>query len=270
MKGRFPRNQFLRRSNSLSDQNIHPSHATRDAPHLLISLLNGDFRTFKSELLYLTLKMYTSIYLLLFLLVSLRITVATADQEPLQRPISFSPPSQHPILTYLPRPDEPSLIRSTINVSSRGQQIPVTFSLSSQVCVSLIHQIQYIIADLSKRLLSEHLDGISFPSSPDPQIRPLPTYLEANITELVYVSKFVLSLSLKISPLESGLKGAGTPEWQSIIGLLEESALELDRNRDGAGLGSVLVLEAEIEEVHVLAKWMFWKIVDGLPVMCES
>ncbi|KAH8897126.1 hypothetical protein GQ53DRAFT_506367 [Thozetella sp. PMI_491] len=214
--------------------------------------------------------MYTSIHRLLFLVVSLRITVATANQELPQRPISFSPPSQHPILTYLPTPDDPSLIRSTITVYSGGQRIPVTFSLSSQVCVSLIHRIPYIITDLSERLLSEYLDGISFPFSPDPQTSPLPIYLEANMTEQMYRSKFVLSLSLKLSPLESSLKGVGTPAWQSITGLLAQSALELDRIRDGAGLGSVLVLEAEIEDVHVLAKWRLWKVVDGLLIMCES
>jgi len=54
------------------------------------------------------------------------------------------------------------------------------------------------------------------------------------------------------------------------MGLLEQSALELDRKRDGAGLESVLVLEAEIEEVHVLAEWRLWRVVDGLAVMCES
>jgi hypothetical protein len=160
--------------------------------------LNGDFRTFKLERFYLTLKMYTPIYLLSFLLVSPHITVATAHplaspsdttprlpsyQKLPQRPISFSPPSQHPILTYLPTPDEPSPIRGTINVPSYGlhQPIPVTFSLSSQVCVPLISQIPYIIADLSEQLLSEHLNGISFPFSSDPQTSRLPIYLLANI-----------------------------------------------------------------------------------------
>ncbi len=55
--------------------------------------------------------------------------------------------------------------------------------------------------------------------------------------------------------------------------LLEQSAQELDRGarkRNGAGLGSVLVLEVDVEEVHVLAELRLWRVVDGLPVMCES
>ena len=63
------------------------------------------------------------------------------------------------------------------------------------------------------------------------------------------------------------------PGWRTIIGLLEQSAQELDRGarkRNGAGLGSVLVLEAEMEEGHVLAEWRYWRIVGGLAVMCES
>lgn len=234
--------------------------------------------------------MYTSIFLLSFLLGSLHTTVATAhrlasppDTTPPrlssypklpQRPISFSPPSQYPILTYPQIPNEPSPISGTINITSCGlQPIPVTFSLSSQVCVPLIPEIPYIIPDLSQQLLSKHLDGISFPISSDPQTPPLPIYLVANITEQLYRSKFVLSLSLKLSPLESGLKVVTTPAWRAIIGLLEQSAQELDRGarkRGGAGLGSVLVLEAEMEEVHVLAEWRFWRVVDGLAVMCES
>lgn len=137
----------------------------------------------------------------------------------------------------------------------------------------LIPEIPYIIPDLAQQLLSKHLDGISFPVSSDPQTPPLPIYLVANITEQLYRSKFLLSLSLKLSPLESGLEGVRTPAWRAIIGLLEQSAQELDRGarkRDGAGLGSVLVLEAEMEEVHVLAEWRFWRVVDGLAVMCES
>jgi hypothetical protein len=137
----------------------------------------------------------------------------------------------------------------------------------------LISELPYIITDLSQQLLSEHLNGISFPFSSDAQTSPLPIYLVANITEQPYRSKFVLSLSLKLSPLDSGLKGVWTPRWRSIIGLLEQSAQELDRGArkgDGTGLGSVLVLEAEIEEVHVLAEWRLWRVVDGLAVMCES
>jgi len=62
-------------------------------------------------------------------------------------------------------------------------------------------------------------------------------------------------------------------EWRSIVGLLEQSVQELDkaaRERDGAGLGSVLVLEADVEQVHVLAEWRVWRVIDGLPVLCES
>jgi hypothetical protein len=196
-----------------------------------------------------------------------------SDQKLPQRPISFSPLSQHPLLTDLPTPDEPSPIRGTINVPSCGlhQPNPVTFSLSPQVCVPLISEIQYIIEDLSQQLLSEH-NGISFPFS-YPQTSPLPIYLVANITEQLYRSKFVLSLSLKLLPLDSGLKGIETPGWRSIVELLEQSAQEVNRDarkRNGAGLGSVLVVEADIEEVHVLAEWRIWRVVDGLAVLCES
>jgi hypothetical protein len=233
--------------------------------------------------------MDTFTYLLSFLPVSLYITAVTAyhlaspsNTKPIlpsyqklpQRPISFSPPSQHPILTSLPTPDEASYINGTIKVPSCGlQPIPVNFSLSSQVCVTLISELQYIIADLYQQLLSEHLNGISFPFSSDSQTSPLPVYLVANITEQLYRSKFVLSLSLKLSPLESGLNWVRTPRWRSIMVLLEQSAQELDRGarkRNGAGLGSVLVLEVDVEEVHVLAELRLWRVVDGLPVMCES
>lgn len=83
----------------------------------------------------------------------------------------------------------------------------------------------------------------------------------------------MLSLSLKLSPLESGLKEVETPGWRSIIVLLEQSAQELDRgarNRDGTCLGNALVLEAEAEGVHILAEWRFWRIADGVAVMCHS
>ena len=83
----------------------------------------------------------------------------------------------------------------------------------------------------------------------------------------------MLSLSLKLSPLESSLKEVGTVEWWSVVGLLEQSVHELDkvaRERDGAGLGSMLVLEADIEQVHIIAEWRVWRVIDGLPVLCES
>lgn len=57
------------------------------------------------------------------------------------------------------------------------------------------------------------------------------------------------------------------------MGLLEQSAQELDKGwkkRGSACLGSVLMLEAEMEDVHVLAEWRFWRVVDGVAVMCES
>lgn len=234
--------------------------------------------------------MYTSIYLLLFLLVSLHITAANVHRlasppdatlhlssypKLPQRPISFSPPSQHIILTDFPTPNEPSLIRGTINIPSLGLQQPISvnFSRSPQACVPLIFEVPYIITDLSQQLLSEHLNGILFPFSSDSQTHAFPIYLVANITEQLYRSKFVLSLSLKLSSLESGLKEIETPRWRSIIRVLEQSARELDtdaRKRDGTGLGSMLVLEAEIEEVHVLAEWRLWRVVNGLATICES
>ncbi|KAE9366744.1 hypothetical protein N431DRAFT_350054, partial [Stipitochalara longipes BDJ] len=226
------------------------------------------------------LKMHTFIYLISGFLFSLSITVATAHRLPLyqklpNRSISFSPTSQHPILTYSSSAEEPSYIRGTISVLSCGldQPIPVTFSLSLQVCTPLVPRLPHIIKDLSQQPLSKHLDGISYSLSDDLQRSSLPIYLGANITEQLYRSKFVLSLSLKLSPLDSGFKGLRTPEWLSIIELLEQSVQEMDREakeRDGGGLGSVLVLEAEIEQVHVLAEWRLWRVVDGLAVMCES
>lgn len=127
--------------------------------------------------------------------------------------------------------------------------------------------------DLSQQLLSEHLAGIAFPAPSDTQSSPQPVYVAANITEQLYRSKYVLNLSLKLSPLDTSSTELATSQWQSIIALLEQSAEELDRAarmRNGAGLGSVLVLEAEIARVSVLAEWTFWSVVDGLAVMCES
>jgi hypothetical protein len=135
----------------------------------------------------------------------------------------------------------------------------------------LVPEIPYIITDLAQQLLDEHLEGISFPYSSSSLASP--TYLEVNITEQLYRSKFVLSLSLQLSPLEPGLEALETSKWRSIVGLLEESALEVNRAArkiDGSSLGSVLVLEAEMEGVHVLAEWKFWRIVDGLAEVCES
>ncbi|KAG4438031.1 hypothetical protein IFR05_006490 [Cadophora sp. M221] len=127
--------------------------------------------------------------------------------------------------------------------------------------------------DLSQQLLTEHLDGIIFSVQSDTQTSPLPVYLAANITEQLYRSKYVLSLSLKLSPLDMTSEGIATSHWRSVIALLEQSAEELDRaagKRNGAGLGSVLVLEAEIAGVGMLAEWRLWSVVNGLAVMCEG
>ncbi|KAN0092215.1 hypothetical protein V8E51_018062 [Hyaloscypha variabilis] len=261
--------------------NYHPPNAALDRLNRLIFLHNSSILFSGSSNWKCDdpmLDMRTPIYFLSWLLIPLHVTVAIAHR-PLshpklpQRPISFSLPSQHPILN--PTPDDPSPIRGTINILSCGldRPRPVTYSLSSQVCTPLISKLPYILEDLSQQLLSEHIDGLLFPFSESQQTSPLPTYLGANITEQLYRSRFVLSLSLKLSPFTSGLKGVGTPEWRSIIGLLEQSVQELSkgaRGRDGAGLGSSLVLEADIEQVHVLAQWSVWKIIDGLPVMCEN
>jgi hypothetical protein len=206
--------------------------------------------------------MYASIYLLPPLLFSLIAAATTPHRQQPQRPISFSPPSQHPILTSLPRP--PSGGTVSMPSYSSYHSVPVTYSLSPQLCLPMVPECPSIIEDLSQRLFSEHLNGLSFPYSSDPQSSPLPIYLVANITEQLYRSKFVLSLSLKLSPLKHGLKDVGTPRWRSIIGLLAQSAQQLH------GCASVFVLEAEIEEVDVLAEWRLWRIVDGLPRICES
>jgi hypothetical protein len=69
------------------------------------------------------------------------------------------------------------------------------------------------------------------------------------------------------------LEALETSKWRSIVGVVEEGAHEVNRaarKRDGSNLGSVLVLEAELEEVHVLAEWRFWRIVDGMAKICES
>ncbi|KUJ14058.1 uncharacterized protein LY89DRAFT_687327 [Mollisia scopiformis] len=136
--------------------------------------------------------MYTSICLPFF---SLFFTLATAQnlghpsngELPL-RPISFSSPSQHPILQP---PNDLSPSSGIINVpfctlDEPIRAIPVTFSISSQVCGPLLPNIPYIIADLSERLLEEHINGISFLSSTDAQTLSPPIYLGANITEQLY------------------------------------------------------------------------------------
>ena len=61
--------------------------------------------------------------------------------------------------------------------------------------------------------------------------------------------------------------------WESIIAFLEQSTMVLDRaarKRNGAGLGSISVLEAQILGVGVLAEWRFWRVVDGITITCEG
>ncbi|CZT42593.1 uncharacterized protein RSE6_02520 [Rhynchosporium secalis] len=226
-------------------------------------------------------------YLLSCLLLPLRITVAspsgktpspapTTNLNAPQGPISISPPSQHPILDpYPPSSAKTLAFHGTINVFPGGPDhpIPVTYSFSSETCVPLILSIPYIMNNLSTNLLDEHLDGITFPSPSDTFTVSLPVFISANITEQLYRSKHVLSLSLKLSPLATTLEKLATSGWRSIVVLLEQSAEELDRvsrKRNGAGLGSVMVFEAEVAGVSVLAEWRLWSIVDGLAVMCES
>ena len=61
--------------------------------------------------------------------------------------------------------------------------------------------------------------------------------------------------------------------WQAIIGLLEQSVQQVNRvarQKNGAGLGSVVLVEADVEKVRVLAEWRFWRVVDGLAVLCDN
>jgi hypothetical protein len=143
--------------------------------------------------------MHTSIYLFSFVLVPLHIKTVTADplaslpntssslpwnQKLPQRPISFSPASQHPILSY------------------------------SSVCAQHL-------TNLPSRAAHSKYSPVA---STNRFLPPFPIYLGASITEYLYLSKFVLSLSLKLSPIEPGLRGVGTPECGWIKGLLEQSA----------------------------------------------
>ncbi|KAL2072386.1 hypothetical protein VTL71DRAFT_11729 [Oculimacula yallundae] len=230
--------------------------------------------------------MIKSICTISCLLLSLRIAVASpsgntspppqlANSKGPQRPISFSAPSQHPIIdNYLPLRDETFAFNDTINVYPLGPDhpIPVTYSLSSHLCVPLISSTPYVMNELSTKLRSKHRDGITFPTASNTSTPSLPVFLAANITEQLYRSKFVISLSLKLSPLNTTLTEVPTSDWRSIITLLEQSAEELDRaarKRNGAGVGSVLVLRAEIASVGVLAEWRFWSVIDGLAIICE-
>ena len=83
----------------------------------------------------------------------------------------------------------------------------------------------------------------------------------------------MLAFSMKLSPLVSDVKVIGISKWRSIISSLELSARELDRQAregDSGGLGSALVIEAEMEDVYVLAEWRLWSIVDGPPTICAD
>jgi len=216
--------------------------------------------------------MHTTISLLSFLLASLPITVATVLPILPQRPISYSSSSQQP---YIPSPDGRSYSRGKLDILScdHSQKISVTYFQSSKVCMPLVPEIPYMISDLTRQLLTEHLEGISFPLSSGPLASVLPIHLEANITEQLHRSEFLLGLSLQLSALKPGLEGIQTSRWRSIMSLLEESAHEVNRGarkRDGSSLASVLMLEAQMEEVHVLAEWKFWRIVDDLAKVCES
>merc|ERR1711939_357409 len=122
--------------------------------------------------------------------------------------------------------------------------------------------------------------SISYPISPAIVERefkfprsPLPVYLAVNITEQLYRSKFILGLSLRLVLLDTNPEEQVVVPWESIIAFLEQSALELDRaarKRNGAGLGSISVLEAQIVGVGVLAEWRFWSVVDGITTTCEG
>lgn len=222
------------------------------------------------------LKMLKPIYLLLCLLLSLRATVARPSYSKFpQRPLSFSPPSQYPILYHQPSLNENLSFHGTINVSSYGLDQParVTYSLSSQICIPLVPEVLYIINDLSRWLLSQDLDSTAFNILSDTPRSPLPVYLAVNITEQLYRSKFILGLSLQLVLLDTNPEEQVILPWESIIAFLEQSALELDRaarKRNGAGLGSISVLEAQIVGVGVLAEWRFWSVVDGITTTCEG
>ncbi|KAH7363996.1 hypothetical protein BKA65DRAFT_127200 [Rhexocercosporidium sp. MPI-PUGE-AT-0058] len=221
-------------------------------------------------------KMLIPTYLFPCLLLSLCITAASPLYSKFpHRPLSFSPPSQHPIQNHRPTLNDDLTFHGTINVSSYGLNQPTlaTYTVSSQICVPLVPEVLYIIDDLSRRLLSQYLDGIAFPILYETQSSPSPVHLAANITEQLYRLKFILGLSLKLILLDTNPEEQVISPWQSILAFLEQSAVELDRaarRRNGAGLGSVSLLEAEVAGVSVLAEWRFWRVVDGIAIMCEG
>jgi hypothetical protein len=178
-------------------------------------------------------------------------------------------------LNHQTKLDDPELIHGTLIAPSYVYEIaiPVNFSLSSQACLPLVPEMPYVIADLSQQLLSEHHEGIPVPSHSDMDICPPPIYIGANITVQFDDLEFVLSLALKLSLRQSGFKRVGETEWMSLMGFLEQSKQQMDRearNRRLNGLGSVVVFEMNVEEVHMLAKWIFWRIVDGKAMLCEK
>ncbi|KAG4417073.1 hypothetical protein IFR04_009779 [Cadophora malorum] len=191
-------------------------------------------------------------------------------------PVSFSPPSQHAIPHHhQPLSNEDSALHGTVKVfpSHPDQPIPVAYTISSRVCAALISELTYLMSDLSQQLLSEHIAGIPFPIPPGGQKFPLPVFLAGNITEQLYRTQYVLSLALKLTPLEETLQVVTTSHWRSIMSLLEQSAKELAqdaREGSGAGLGSVLVFQAETSGIRLHAEWKIWSIKDGVAVMCES
>lgn len=191
-------------------------------------------------------------------------------------PVSFSPPSQHAIPHHhQPLSDEDSALHGTIKVfpSHPNQAVPVSYTISSRVCAALISELTYLMSDVSQQLLSEHIAGIPFPIPPGAQNFPLPVYIAGNITEQLYRTKYVLSLALKLTPLEETLEMVTTSHWRSVISLLEQSVKDLARDAragSGSGLGSVLTFQAETSGVRLHAEWKIWSIKDGVAVMCQS
>ena len=83
------------------------------------------------------------------------------------------------------------------------------------------------MSDLSQQLLSEHIAGIPFPIPPGGQKFPLPVFLAGNITEQLYRTQYVLSLALKLTPLEETLQVVTTSRCRHHLqSLLERSQLE--------------------------------------------
>ena len=232
--------------------------------------------------------MLGTLHLHSYLLLSLCITIdgssaATLPQSAAlsyskmaQNLISFAPPSQQPILDHqLPSPDAIFAFRGTIEVSSCGpdQRVRVDYSLSSRVCGPLVPRILYLMNYLLQQLPLDIWDGTVSPTTSDTPMSPMPIYVAANITEQLYRSKFVLGLSLKMLLVDIGSNGLGVLHWQPIKVFLKQSADELDRivrKRNSAGLGSVILLEAELAGVNVLVEWRIWRVIDGLTIICEG